>query len=53
MISLANEKIETTEQEEFLYKELDKGIEDMTQGRTVPHEEAMQLIRERIKAYGV
>jgi len=31
MISLANKKIKTTEQEAFLYKELDKGIEDMTQ----------------------
>lgn len=53
MVSLANEKVKATEQEEFLYKELDKGIEDMTQGRTVPHDEAMQLIRERIKTYGV
>lgn len=53
MGSLANEKVKTTEQEELIYKELDKGIEDMTQGRTVPHDEAMQLMREGIKPYGV
>ncbi len=53
MASYAQDKSKITIQEERLYMELDKGIEDMEQGRTIPHEEAMQLIRERIKAYEV
>lgn len=34
-------------QEEFL-RELDKGIDDMENGRVVPHEEAMKNIEERL-----
>lgn len=41
------------EKEEKLYKALDKGIDDMEKGCTVLHEEAMDMIRERIKSYGV
>lgn len=31
---------------ELFFRELDKGIDDMEQGNTIPHEEAMTQIRE-------
>lgn len=34
-------------QEEF-FREMDKGIDDMENGRVVPHEEAMKIIEERL-----
>ncbi len=30
----------------LFFRELDKGIDDMEQGNTIPHEEAMRQIRE-------
>lgn len=36
-------------QEKKLYKELDKGIDDMENGRVVPHEEAMKKLMERFR----
>ena len=39
--------------EASLLKELHKGIESMEQGRTVPHDEAMRIIRERVQNYYV
>jgi len=33
--------------------ELDKGIDDMEQGKTVAHEEAMQIIRKKVLEYRV
>lgn len=53
MALLTQEEIKMAEQKERLYRELDKGIDDMEQGRIVPHDEAMQLIRERIKSYRI
>jgi predicted transcriptional regulator len=44
---------ELTDQEKILYRELDKGINDMENGHTVPHVEAMKQIRERINSYGI
>ena len=38
------------EQEEF-FKELDKGIDDMENGRVLPHEETMKIIGERLRVY--
>lgn len=40
---------EFTESENRLSKELDKGIDSMENGRTVPHDKAMHRIREKIK----
>lgn len=40
---------EITESENLLLKELDKGIDSMENGRIVPHDKAMQMIREKIK----
>ena len=40
---------EITESENRLLKELDKGIDSMENGRTVPHDKAMQMIREKLK----
>ncbi|MDD3362399.1 MAG: hypothetical protein PHW34_12070 [Hespellia sp.] len=37
--------------EKELYSELDKGIDDMEQGRTYPHEETMKIVREKIGKY--
>lgn len=53
MTSIAKRQMELLEQEEKLYRELDKGIDDMEQGRTIPHDEAMELMRERIKSHAV
>ena len=46
-------RTECSEQELKLYQELDKGIEDMENGRTVSHDEAMKQICERLESYGV
>lgn len=53
MAPLVQKQYELSEQEAKLYWELDKGIDDMEKGRTVPHDEAMSQIRERIKSHGV
>jgi len=39
------------EEEEWLFRELDKGIDDMEQGRTVPFEESLQRVRDMIDKY--
>lgn len=39
------------EQEDALFVELDKGIDDMEAGRTLPHDEAMTKIRKAVSAY--
>lgn len=36
--------------ENILYRELEKGIADLEQGRIISHEESMQLIRDNIEA---
>jgi len=41
------------EKEKKLLKALDKGIDDMEQGRTVSHEEAMKILREKIESYDI
>lgn len=46
-------KMEVTESESRLFEELDKGIDSMENGRTVPHDKAMQIIREKLKEYAV
>ena len=54
MAPLAQETVKYSEQEEKLFRELDKGIDDMEQGNTIPHEEAMRQIRERLlKEYAI
>ena len=40
---------EITESKNLLLKELDKGIDSMENGRIVPHDKAMQMIRKKIK----
>ncbi len=46
-------KMEVIESENRLFEELDKGIDSMENGRTVPHDKAMQMIREKLKEYAV
>lgn len=53
MAPLLKEERKYTQQEEKLFHELDKGIDQMEQGEVVPHEEAMRIIRERVSAYEV
>jgi len=40
-------KLDMMESDVKLFEELDKGIDSMENGRTVPHDEAMQRIREK------
>lgn len=46
-------KLEVAESERRLFQELDKGIDSMENDRTVPHDKAMQMIREKLKEYAV
>lgn len=46
-------KMEAVESESHLFEELDKGIDSMENGRTVPHDKAMQMIREKLKEYAI
>ena len=39
--------------ENDLFHELDKGIDAMESGHTMPHDEAMQMIWEKLKEYAV
>lgn len=36
-----------------IFKELDKGIDDMEVGRIIEHNEAMRILRERVKQYAL
>lgn len=38
-------------EEEAILRALDKGIDDMENGRVVPHEQAMEIVRQRLKEY--
>ena len=42
-------KLEIAESENLLLKELDKAIDSMENGRTVPHDKAIQMVREKLK----
>ncbi len=46
-------KSDMMESDVKLFGELDKGIDSMENGRTVPHDKAMQMIREKLKEYAV
>ncbi len=37
----------TTVEESELFRELDKGIDDMENGRVTPHEESMRILMQR------
>lgn len=41
--------IEKSDVEEAILRALDKGIDDMENGRVVPHEYAMEIARQRLK----
>ena len=53
MAPLAQKTMKYTEQEEKLFREWDKGIDDMEKGNTMSHEDSMKQIRERLKKYAV
>lgn len=46
-------KPDMVESDSRLFEELDKGIDSMENGRTVPHDKAMQMIREKVKEYAI
>ncbi|MCM1121013.1 MAG: hypothetical protein NC416_00365 [Eubacterium sp.] len=46
-------KPDMTESDGRLFEELDKGIDSMENGRTMPHDKAMQMIRETLKEYPI
>lgn len=52
MLSSTEGKMEQSQPDEF-YKELDRGIHDMENGRTISHDEAMKQIRQKVKFYEV
>lgn len=43
--------IEKSDVEEAILRALDKGIDDMKNGRVVPHEQAMEIVRQRLKEH--
>lgn len=43
--------IEKSDVEETILRALDKGIDDMKNGRVVPHEQAMEIVRQRLKEH--
>ena len=49
------EKVHSEEeaQEMQIFKELDKGIDDMEAGRVIEHDEAMRILKERVKKYAI
>lgn len=53
MVPFVQKTAKYSEQEEKLFCKLDKGIDDMEKGSTIPHEDAMKQICERVKGYAV
>lgn len=49
MKSNGKKKYKSTTSKNLLLMELDKGIDSMENGRTVLHDKAMQMIREKLK----
>ncbi len=45
--------IEKNDVEEAILRALDKGIDDMENGRVVPHEQAMEIVRQGLKGYAL
>lgn len=45
--------IEKNDVNEATLRVLDKGIDDMENGRVVPHEQAMEIVRQRLKEYAL
>lgn len=40
-------------QETQIFRELDKGIDDMEAGRVIDHDEAMRILKERVNQYAL
>lgn len=53
MAPFVQETAKYSEQEEKLFRESDKGIDDMEKVNTIPHEDAMRQICERLKGYAI
>lgn len=46
-----DDKTVFADKETNLFKELDKGIDDMEQNRVTPHEETMKILTKRLEEY--
>lgn len=46
-------KLKTENEKQIRFSELDEAIDNMEQGKTMPHEEAMNIIREKVKKLSV
>lgn len=49
MKSDVRKKHKTDKSADLFLKELDKGINSMENGRTVPHDKAMQMMQEKLE----
>lgn len=52
--TVMNHTASTNDEDRFnasLFRALDKGIDDMESGRTVPHDRAMEIVRQRLKEH--
>lgn len=52
-LEVADRKKEYEKNQNDLFAMLDKGIDDLKSGRTVEHDEAMRLIKEKLAQYDV
>ncbi|CUN93110.1 Uncharacterised protein [[Eubacterium] contortum] len=52
-IAAKDRKKEYEKDQNELFAMLDKGIADMRSGRTIEHDEAMRIIREKLAQYDV
>lgn len=51
MASVDNKADPWSEKEKKVFRELDKGIDDLENDRILPHEDTMKLLREKVKSY--
>ena len=53
-MTIAEKKYQDDEMQEIqIFSELDKGIDDMETGRVIEHDEAMRILKERVKQYAL
>lgn len=53
MTAIEKTRLEDETQEMQIFKELDKGIDDMEAGRVIEHDEAMHILKEKVKKYAI
>lgn len=48
---MENKSAISVDEETLLLAEIDKGIDDMENGRVTPHERSMEIVRQQYKNY--